>query len=408
MKLQKNFTAVLLCAAMLASVGLSGCNNKSEPQKDQSSVQESQQSSVQESQQSSVQESGESQQSDIQESSEAAESSAAGESEESSSEQSSTEESSQASAEESSKEESKPVSDKEIAEAAIADFRAGKISEKQMYENIYSLDKYKNNTGGHVITDVDGDGAYELVTRASDMKSITIYDVEDDNTISPVGFVSTEKTNLIYLFGDGLTKCYFETLEKLSDNQTKVKISSYGGKNNVKEEAVFIVEDNGLLNYRIFDGSGNELKYTSFSDDNVKFITNTWQESFNDNFYEAMPETKTKEVCETSEYGYLIFKEGISLESFAQNYYLEDDKPLWSVENMVHGLHYKNIQQLDVNEIVGRYNYKFSDPLTIAFMNKNPGYDADASVTLDDIFAKFNQYEKYNYDYMNRLQGGQI
>ena len=211
MKLQKRMITLMLCTALAVTAGLSGCTIKFIQPQDQSSVQEAGQSSVQES------EPEQSQQSVIQESSEAVESSAVEKSDESS--ETSGEESISA-PEESTQEESsvfKDSSAEQESERIIGEYNSGNITEKEMFDMIYELDDI--SAEGHVITDIDNDGAYELVTRGNGKKLIKIYEVTDGK-LELAGMVEGEdKADLIYSFKDitseegiSMPVCYFSTL----------------------------------------------------------------------------------------------------------------------------------------------------------------------------------------------------
>ena len=92
---------------------------------------------------------------------------------------------------------------------------------------------------------------------------------------------------------------------------------------------------------------------------------------------------------------------------FADNYYDSDEKPLYSAASTWHGQSYSYIEQMALNEILGRLNHPFKDPETTALMNKRPEYHADPEMTIEkiaDLFEhdSFYYYSKFNYDNLSK------
>ena len=417
MKLQKRMITLMLCTALAVTAGLSGCTIKFIQPQDQSSVQEAGQSSVQES------EPEQSQQSVIQESSEAVESSAVEKSAESS--ETSGEESISA-PEESTQEESsvfKDSSAEQESERIIGEYNSGNITEKEMFDMIYELDDI--SAEGHVITDIDNDGAYELVTRGNGKKLIKIYEVTDGK-LELAGMVEGEdKADLIYSFKDitseegiSMPVCYFSTLKSAGDYKTSVRILNYNGPDSeMTEEASFIVEvynDGKMDRTRYLDENGNQIE-----DDKgiIAFATYRWRESFNDDCCNLLPETAEELIVEeeqsmegiiymhpedeNTDKKYYHQKSEIynKIHLFPKLYYKHDDTNPWlAFGTAVDGLYEAWIERLAKEEMLAKYNYKFDSPLTTAFMNKKPEYNADPTVSLDDVLESMSENERINYD----------
>ena len=275
-------------------------------------------------------------------------------------------------------------------------------SEKTIYDKIYNIDSYK--AAGHVITDVDGDGKYELVTRDADRKTIKIYSMSDGKLCKPKELTAVSKVNMIYVKGSKYYDCYFETIKDISEKEKEVKIFSYNGPgiDMTKELTVNILQENAYLT--ITDSSGKVL---TKSDSNYKYFEGIWQESFNDNCDYIISSSSYKKICRyiDNQNAYVYTFDGFIGIEFPDNYYSEGD----AMEDFVsHGSSGRKttkameiFKQLVCNELVGRYNYKFTDPLTVACMNKKASYEPDPDLTLNDITEnKFGVVEKFNYDHI--------
>lgn len=291
----------------------------------------------------------------------------------------------------------------------ITSYNSGDITEKEMFNNIYALADY--NAGGHVITDIDADGAYEMITRSNDMKTIKIYEISENKIVLANELTGIDKAEMVYLHGGELTQCFFRTLEKVGNNTTKVKVFQYNAPGtSMSQKFECSIKSNGTgLDYEVFDSEENKVNVFG---DEYKYISKVWRESFNDYCHDVIPETNYQEICENpgnSEYGWIFRGNGYnSWVNFASNYYLYDDYYVWRSEGYTEDLNLHYVQQMAVNEILGRHNFKFSDPEVTALMNKKTDYNADASITIDQVFDMFNYYEKFNYDHINKIQFGQV
>ncbi len=285
----------------------------------------------------------------------------------------------------------------------ITSYKSGELTEKDMLNNIYALEEY--SAGGHVITDIDADGAYELVTRSSDMKTIRIYEVSGDKIELANELIGIDKAEMIYVHGGDKTQCFYRTLEELGDSKTKVKVFQYNGPGtSMSNKLVCTVQDKGYGSYDVFDADGNAVKNV-FTDE-YNCISNTWRESFNDYCYNVAPETENYEACTEDSYGNWAYTQSFAktLTDFTSYYYLYDDQSVWNSGSYSDGVSYKYIRQMAVNEIYARHNLKFNNPEITAFMNKKPNYNADASLTQEQVAASFNYYEKFNVDNLKEVQ----
>ena len=293
----------------------------------------------------------------------------------------------------------------------ITSYKSGELTEKDMLNNIYALEEY--SAGGHVITDIDADGAYELVTRSSDMKTIRIYEVSGDKIELANELIGIDKAEMIYVHGGDKTQCFYRTLEELGDSKTKVKVFQYNGPGtSMSNKLVCTVQytgaGGGSDGYDVFDSNGNKV---SVFTDEYKYISKSWRESFNDYCCDVAPITDYKEACQSASGSgelYSYTESALSsLDYFYSSYYTSDDYTVWrGYDYTLKGLDTHYVQQMMINEILGRHNYKFSDPEVTALMNKKYSYNADASVTLEQIFDSFNYYEKYNYDNLSKVKFG--
>ena len=293
-------------------------------------------------------------------------------------------------------------------EKAVKNIIIRNDNQKDSFEEIYNLDDYK--AGGHVITDIDGDDSYEMITRSEDRRVIKIYELSGNKIILSKELTGVSKANLIYVFGDHTTKCYFQTLKNKTPDDTEIKIFEYNGPDAAMSNVFTCNQrDTNMYEFKYYDMNGAEIT----SDDRLSFIKRSWQESFNDLCSEAMRETSFMEVCYPEGKGWAGKQDPyypdatFNIDDFAEEYFTEGDDPLIYGFNLVHGLRYEYIKQLIINEIIGRYNYKFADPMTTAFMNKKSSYHADPDIKINDIVNSLNPYEKFNYDYLPKLNGGQ-
>lgn len=404
MKTPEKIIFILLSAVILAPICLAGCSegkNQEENSTPESSVQEStaQESSAAKSEKNVESRSDEKQLT---------------------SEKSGKDESSQKIPDVSKTESSKQESDNDNmtdtekkVSTIIKNYTNSDISEKDLFNQVYELDDYK--AAGHVITDIDGDGAYELVTRSTDEKTIRIYELSDNKIMLAKDLTGETKADLIYVFDNKKWECYFETLDR-SDNNTAVKVFNYNGPDKdmdiVLECNVLKMEEPQTIPTYVFsDNNGTEIIET---DSKLKYITNSWCESFNDSFTEACEQTKDKKLVNPEPIGYgsgeqpiLTYYENCrpDYEGLIKAYYGEGYVPLWHAENMCLGIHLKDYDSLIINEIIGRHNYKFTDPMTTAFMNKKSYYNADPDAELFNI--DFNEYEKDNYENITKIIAGQ-
>ncbi len=291
----------------------------------------------------------------------------------------------------------------------IASYKNKEITEKELLDKLYMMDEYK--AGGHVITNVDVTLGYELVTRSDDRKTIKLYKLIN-NIFTKVAEISADiQTNLIYVDHDMTDdnfehKCYFETINSAENNQMMVRIYYYDSLVNTlvteKEFLTEIYSDGKMEQTKYMTKDGNEL------DENeaaiaYKYICG-WQESFNDSCYKIVPATQTEDVLELYEessnsyYSYKLAYDN-AIQSFCYDYYTSGDTNKFKT----FGLRINGVSEIDAHilakhEITARHNLSFQDPLITAFMNKNPDYNANPYLTLDEVEKEFNEHEKFNYD----------
>ena len=298
----------------------------------------------------------------------------------------------------------------------IASFKSGDISEKEMFDKLYSLEEY--TSGGHVITNIDIDSNYELVTRSKDKKTIDIYELFDNRLEKVVTLSADIQANLLYVdenTGDEKFEhsCYFETIDYAENNNMKVRIYRYRNDSGVlvtqNEYLVELYGDSKMDYVKIMDKDGNKLE----GNDAVSahnFLTSRWQESFNDNCFEIVPISQNSDVIKLSESNYvgpsgpaeyyaytLDYNKLIS--DFCNAYYNDGDHPKF----VTFGLYINGLSEIDAHtlakhEITARYNLSYDDPLITAFMNKKPYYNADPSLTIEQVNNLFNEHERFNYE----------
>lgn len=269
-------------------------------------------------------------------------------------------------------------------------------SEKEAYDNLYT---YYNdsNADGHVITDLDGDGTYELITRSKDRRTIKIFkyvngeiktsSLEPDSSVVQANLNYTEKN------------CYFNVIKNYGADKYKIKVFEYRNSDyklhNIFEYECEKRERHDGMQYTVNDNSPS-------SEESAKIREyEGWQESFNDDCTEVT--NSDKEIIPINSVAGLM-------RDFAYRYYKDGDMVLLSGEaSSANGLNPITIKYLALNEIYARNGMKSSNPIYLSFFNKKSYYNAtmdSTEFTKEFLDNHFNNYEKQNIDNINDAQFG--
>lgn len=349
MKNKKRITAAVLILSFIMPLGMSGCNNDSDPAERPA---EHRLFSSTESSDEVIMPSQPDQPSNTKETTEP---------ETSTQKQNSkpAEQSSQASKTESSE---KP---KLKNQAQLKQLLAKNKPGKTLYDEIYKLDDYK--AGGHVITDLDGDGNYELVIRSKDRTTISIYQAQDKTLKGPVEIKAPTQADLRYgFFSDDIkycdNMCCLTTLEDMGGNTYVMNVYDYKGIDTEPEMTRSIVFTASYVE--------NDPSKVQFTADDPGFLEYSWQESFND---ECKSILSIKETDKKPD----VKKTEKLLTEFTKKYYQKDDLTLRLCGGVTLGdsvLPVGSVSDLAKNAVFARHGMKFEHPLCIAFFNKKEDY----------------------------------
>lgn len=290
----------------------------------------------------------------------------------------------QSSKAESSKKEEVSKLSKEVQEKVL-NIIAESTSEREMYEAIYALKDFKAD--GHVITDLDGDGNYELVTRTKDRKTIKIYRVVNGQLKGPLQLKAPMQADLRYGYYCDDKKycddsCYLTTLEDRGNDTYAMTVYLYSG---IEEE---LVPDTELIFARENAWDPDSNVYVA---NGMEFIEQSWQESFNDKcLYVVDPAEDTLELSKK--------RMEELIDTFAGSYYKKKDFRLLTTHNPVAegtSLPINSISDLAKNEVLARHGQAFTHPLCIAFFNKNAHYNPVMSVGYYTVENTINNGEEF-------------
>ena len=382
MRIKKRLAILALTGAMALSACAAGCSKQAE---EKSTVSTETAQSTQPSEEISESTSEVSQESSAPEQS-------------SESEKSTASQLSQVSAESSAAQESKteskasaPVAEESLTETQkkVRSIIESGGSEKDIYDKIFNMNEYRSS--GHVITDVDNDGKYELITRDADRSEIMIYKISGKDLLEKkfddpkLGFNSV-RVDMRYSI---LNKDVFFTTLGTNDNQFfKMKIFKFTpGQFLMKksDDVTFTVDENRRPDYSTLDEAGKNACLK---------LSGTWTESFNDSCTEGAPSNSVE-----------IPKDMMSkyVTDFPLYYYDSSDinsstMVKFPTDNSSYGLPLHTIQTLLLNEIYARHGMKSSYPHSIAFFNKKNYYTElfDSSYFGDNVVdsSEFNDYER--------------
>ncbi len=257
-------------------------------------------------------------------------------------------------------------------------------SEKTIYDKIYNIDSYK--AAGHVITDVDGDGKYELITRDSSRSVIMIYKISGNSLLEKkfdypdLGY-SNIHMDLRYDYED--KDVYFVATGTDDNINYKVKVFQF-----VDDEFV-------LKKTAEYDLTVDKQRVPNDKNNKNIVLSGSWLESFNDDCTEAAPTDR-----------YYISKEnsGSYVTAFMDNYLNYKDKDpntiirYMSTDNDCYGVPRNKASSLILNEIYARHGMKSSYPRFIAFFNKKSNYKEEHSSGYYDEKVvgsnEFNDFER--------------
>ncbi len=349
MKNKKNITAVILILSIIMSFGMTGCGEDngartSESSKKNSTVPASTESKQEEP--TSVQNS-----------------------------QSTSRTDTSSPAQQSSKAESS-AKPKLKNEAEVKKLLSKIKNEKKLYDEIYKLDGYK--AGGHVITDLDGDGSYELVIRSTDRTTISIYKAVDKVLKGPIELKASDQADLRYGFFSEDIKycdnmCCFTTLEDMGGNTYVMDVYSFNGIDSELEKTRSVVYTASYV--------AEDLSSVQFTTDDPGFLEYSWQESFND-------DCKSIITLKENEKKPDLKKTQKLLSDFASNYYKKDDLNMLIYSGVTlegSTLPIGSLSDLAKNEVLAKHGAKFDHPLCIAFFNKMDKYEEKKPVSQYDL-----------------------
>ena len=272
-------------------------------------------------------------------------------------------------------------------------------SMKDKYNAVY------NNLGnvymeGHVITDIDGDGEWEMAVRTSDKKTISIYKIIDNKLAKVRYLTGITRADLIYSSLENPSRCYLRTIKKDGD-EFVFKIFKYNGAYKDMDQLYECSVD--------FDTRKTEVEK------GLPYMTCVWRESFNDDFYDALPGSDSEYKLTYVHDDMYKFSDYSITGHFFYNYYKDNEDDVFT---MMYGFdswfgygsadNPGGIQNVMVNELFARHGYKFKSPMLTAFMNKKHDYKADPNISADYILNHFNKYEKYHFDHLEYVYVEQV
>lgn len=274
-------------------------------------------------------------------------------------------------------------------------------SEKEIYDKIYALDKY--STAGHVITDVDNDGKYELITRNAERSAIMIYKISGRELLEK----KFDDPNLGYnsvrvdmRYSNNGSDVYFTVLGTNDNQFYQMKIFKFTPGQfvmNKTDDVTFSLDEYRQLDFQ------NMSKPAKSACDKLQLA---WTESFNDSCTEGAPSDSVEIPKEEM---------GTYVNDFTTHYYdqydIDPDRIVrFSVDDSSDGLSLYSVQTLLLNEIYARHGMKSSYPYSIAFFNKksyykelhNPSYFDENVVSS----SEFNDFERTAIKTFNYIDNG--
>ncbi len=238
---------------------------------------------------------------------------------------------------------------------------------KTLYDEIYKLEDFQ--AGGHVITDLDGDGTLELVIRSKSRKTISIYKAEDKVLKGPIVLQASEQADMRYGFFSEDKKfcdnmCFFTTLKDMGGNTYVMNVYNYAGIDKELELVRSVVYTASFVE--------NDMSKVQFTTEDPGYLEYSWQESFNDgckSIITLKENDKKPDVKKTAKF----------LSDFASKYYAKDDLVLNICGGMTvdgSALPIGSVSDLAKNEVLAKHGQIFDHPLCTAFFNKMGNYEA--------------------------------
>lgn len=264
-------------------------------------------------------------------------------------------------------------------------YSSGQISEKEMYDKIYQIEEYKNDTQGHVITDLGGEDGYELITRSSNENVIYIYKVVDGK-IKTKSFTAAQtddfnkdtieaKSTIVYSVGsDDICNARIYTIVR-DHNALKLryKIFEYRG---ISVDAEKIKEY--TVNFKINPVSNKEeIELDAETSENIMSYAG-YEEFFNDDENMILTENDywNSDQVYRAFNAFRIRNSRILEEdggSFYSGYSDCYTCVMFTDNTQAHINGY--LQRLATAELYSHHDVKGKDALEMAFLNKKPNYN---------------------------------
>ena len=262
-------------------------------------------------------------------------------------------------------------------------------SQKEIYDNIYALDKYRS--AGHVVTDVNNDGKYELITRNEDRTQLMIYKISGSDLIemkfNDPGF-GLNSLRFDMRYSTGSNDVYFTAIGTNDNQSYRMKVFEF-------VPGQFVINETADITFKVNEYRKPEMQNMDETGVNVcNKLQFAWTESFNDSFTEGAP-SDSVEIPQDQLGKYAV--------DFVDNYYDEKDSDsgktvCFSLDNSYKGLSLYSVQDLLLKEIYARHGMRSSYAYSIAFFNKKNYYNElfDSSYFDDNIVnsSEFNDFER--------------